>query len=321
MQATKAKDNQLYTQKSHEWMPDFLVIGAGKCGTTSLDNYLKQHPEIYISPVKEPNFFGYEMLSEADLAARPGEQWHYRQSVTNLEDYQTLFDGATSEQVSGETSNTYLYHQMAPERIRYHNPNMKLIAIFRQPAERLWSRYMHLARENRLPTRHFSDCLDQSSIWWKRNDLIREGFYYKNLSRYYQLFGADQIKVYLFDEFKANGPEVLKDIYAFLGVDTDFQVDKLVALNQSGIVKNKSLDGLIGNHGLLPKLSKRVFGKYYQELKESPQLQSLLVKLRKRNLEKPAMDPEIKQILTRDIYGEDIQNLQKLTGKNLSHWW
>lgn len=299
-------------------MPDFLIIGAGKSGTTSLDNYLRQHPQIFVPPIKEPNFFGYELQAPETLS--PGEREHYKTSVTDLESYKALFAEAGEDQVKGETSNTYLYHETAPERIEYYNPDMKLIAIFRQPARRLWSRYLHLARDGRLPSGNFEDCLDPDSIWWKRNDLIPEGFYYKNVSKYYQLFPPGQIKVYLYDEFQKSGEAVLRDIFAFLGVDTKFRPNQEVRYNQSGVVKNKMLQNIIGNHGIVQNTAKKILGKGYQSLKENVFLQKMVNNIRNKNLKRPAMDPKIHHFLTQEVYREDILSLQGLIGKDLSHW-
>ncbi len=301
-------------------MPNFLIIGAGKCGTTSLDNYLKQHPEIFIPEIKEPNFFGYELMTEADFRENPQELIHFRNSVTTIDDYQKLFEPAMKGQVKGETSNTYLYHKYAPEGIYNYNKDIKLIAIFRQPADRLWSRYLHLSRESRLPTQDFSECLNRNSIWWERNDLINEGFYFKNLSPYYELFNPSQIRVYLFEELKNNGEKVLEDIFGFLGVDTTFKVDMSVRYNKSGIIKNTLFDKIIGNHGLIPGLTRTIMGNSYQKLKQSSTLQKLITSIRSKNLAKPSIDPGIRKILTNDIYCDDIRKLSKLTGKNLQHW-
>ncbi len=308
------------TSQTKKDMPDFLIIGAGKCGTTSLDNYLRQHPEIYIPPVKEPNFFGYELLTEDDFKNNYQELIHFRNSVTTIDEYQKLFEPALDGQVKGETSNTYLYHKYAPDGIYSYNKDIKLIAIFRQPAERLWSRYLHLSRDSRLPSDDFAECLNRDSIWWKRNDLVQEGFYYRNLSSFYKLFKSSQIKVYLFEELKDSGETVLEDIFSFLGVDADFQIDMSVRYNQSGIVKNQVFDRLIGSNGIIPKVTRRMLGDQYQTLKESSTLQRLVTKVRKKNLSKPSIDPEIRKVLTNDIYGDDIRKLGKLTGKSLQHW-
>jgi hypothetical protein len=114
--------NSSSTTKKHELLPDFLIIGAGKSGTTSLDKYLKQHPEIFIPKVKEPNFYGYENTKIQDLMKQPEEWKHYQSSVTSFEDYLDLFRDAKPGQLKGETSNTYMYHAEAPLRIKFYNP-------------------------------------------------------------------------------------------------------------------------------------------------------------------------------------------------------
>lgn len=308
-------------REKHPLMPDFLIIGAGKSGTTSLDRYLKQHPEIFIPKLKEPNFFGYETITLADLDGDVAEINHYQNSVTILDDYLALFHGAASHQVKGETSNTYMYHTGAPERIRHYNPAMKLIAILRQPANRLYSRYLHLARENRLPTPSFAECMDRNTIWWKRNDLIKEGFYFKNLSPFYRLFPKEQIKVYLYEELNEQPRAVLEDIFRFLGVNTAFAPDLSVRHNQSGIIRNKFLDRIYGQRGLVNLTVKTLLpDRVIDKLKNNIPLQRTLNGLRSKNLVRPKMDPAIRRRLTSEVYGQDIRRLQKLIGKDLTHW-
>jgi hypothetical protein len=214
-----------------------------------------------------------------------------------------------------------MYHPGAPERIKHYNPDIKLIAILRQPAGRLYSRFLHLARENRTPTPDFSDCLDKNSIWWKRNDLIKEGFYYKNLLPFFTLFPKQNIKVYLYEELNDRPEEVLRDIYKFLGVDENFKGDFSIRYNQSGIVKNKFLDKIYGQHGIVSRITKAILPKSgVQKLKGITAIQRFLNTLRGKNLAKPKMDSKIRRWLTTEVYGSDIANLQHLIGKDLSHW-
>lgn len=295
------------------------MIGAGKSGTTSLDNYLSEHPQIFISPVKEPNFFAYLRHREEDFDI-PESREHYRESVTKMEDYLQLFDKAKEGQLKGETSNTYLYGQHSIETIREYLPDVKLIAIFRQPAERLYSRYLHLARENLLPTERFEDCLDRSTIWWKRPDLINEGFYYQHLSRFYDNFPKENIRVFLFEDLKK--PEQLfTDLFSFLGVDTEFRPATETVYNQSGFVRNKLRNKLIGPNGLMIKSAKAVLPPLVKWAKSTPYFEKKLNNMRAANLVKPKLDPEIKKRLTLEVYKDDIVKLEKLIGRDLSHWY
>lgn len=301
-------------------LPDFLIIGAGKSGTTSVDNYLKQHPDIFVSPVKEPNFFGYELNTAKDFEGSP-QLNHYNSSVTNFDDYVKLFEKAAEEQVKGETSNTYMYHINAANRIKHYMPDVKLIAILRQPAERLYSRYLHLARENKLPTENFEDCLDKSSIWWVRNDLIKEGFYGHYLNNYFKIFDQSQIKVFLFEELKDNPEKLHKEIFQFLGVEDKFEIDFSITYNQSGFIKNPMLDKLIGpNSFLFLGLKKLIPQKSIQKIKDNKFLFKKVNDLRSKNLTKPKLSKELKCKISNEIYKEDIILLQNLINKDLSHW-
>ncbi|WP_176223804.1 sulfotransferase family protein [Marivirga sericea] len=307
-------------KKKFTQIPDFLIIGAGKSGTTSLDNYLKQHPEIFISERKEPNFYGYELNQLSDFSVK-SEINHYTDSVTNLEDYLNLFSSAGQQQLKGETSNTYMYHNTAAERIQHYNPEMKLIAILRQPAERLYSRFLHLARENELPTDNFLDCLDKESIWWWRNDLVKEGFYGQYLKKYYELFDHSQIKVFLFEDLKNHPEKLFKEVFQFLNIDSGFEPNLSVEYNQSGFIKNKKVDAIFGGKGIINRTMKFILPKkIISSLKGNIQVQKKIQSLRSKNLHKPKLKTELKQQITNEIYLEDIKELQKLIDRDLSHW-
>jgi hypothetical protein len=308
------------SNKKLEALPDFLVIGAGKSGTTSIDKYLDQHPDIYIPRKKEPNFFGYENLQPEEPGLSGEDLRHYQNSVTNLKDYINIFSEAAPNQKKGETSNTYLYHPDAPSRIRYYVPDVKLIAILRQPADRLYSRFMHLARENRTPTKKFSDALVKTSIWWQRNDLINEGFYYRHLKRYFDSFPTSNIRVFLYEDFQQRPLEVMQEIYSFIGVDASFQPDVSLRYNESGLIRNKFLNKLYGQGGWLSRSIQNLLPSLYRKLKTNLALKKKMLALRGKNLEKKEMDPQVRKALTLEVYKEDILNLQSLLQRDLSNW-
>lgn len=319
--AEKHSLSNLPKSKKHELIPDFLIIGAGKCGTTSLYMYLRQHPEIFLPGVKEPNFYGYENKTPQDFGDAPGELHHFNESVTDFNSYIRLFKDAHPGQLKGEMSNTYMYHDQAPDRIKHYNPDMKLIAILRQPAERLYSRYLHLARESRLPTRHFSDCKNRNSIWWKRNDLISEGFYYKNLRPFYERFPRENIKVYLYETLNTDASVVLQDIFAFLNISTDFKPELDSRFNQSGVIKNQFLNRIYGQNGLIMSGFKALFPtSVVEKVKRNYYIQKTVNNLRGKNLERPKADPDILNWLTREVYADDIRQLGKMLNQDLRHW-
>src|SRR4051794_34967159 len=111
-------------------LPNFLIIGAAKAGTTSLYHYLRQHPDVYMSTIKEPNYFCFE------------EQLPEYAPVRTLAEYESLFDGASSQPAVGEASTQYLNSAAAPRRIANILPNVRLIVSLRNPADRAYSSYL-----------------------------------------------------------------------------------------------------------------------------------------------------------------------------------
>lgn len=300
-------------------LPSFLIIGAGKSGTTSLDNYLKQHPQLFLSPVKEPNFFAYEKI-DLNTLDKDALQ-HYHNSVTDLASYHQLFKDAKDGQLLGETSNTYLVIEDSVKSIKNHIPNARLIAILRQPTDRLYSRYLHLAREDRLPTENFEDVLDKSSLWWVRNDLVKEGWYYKNLSRYFDEFPRENIRVYLDEDLKKEPQKVLSDIFSFLGVEDYSDIDFSVTFNKSGFIKNKAYDNMVGHNSILKKGLKSIIPKsIYAKFKKVMWLQKGVNNLRDYNLVQPKLDKELRNRINNEVYRDDILKLQDLIGRDLGHW-
>ena len=300
-------------------MPDFLVIGAGKSGTTSLNNYLKQHPQVFMCLRKEPNFFALEIPHPDDYELQSSRDYYY-QSVSDIDEYQKLFQGAREDQLLGEVSNTYLNSELACDRIQHYLPGAKLIAILRHPAERLYSRYYHLVREDVLDNLTWDQLFDRNTEWWKRQDLVDEGFYYKHLKRYYDNFPAENIMPVLYEDFTEKTGEVVREIFKFLEVDTDADVDTETVYNKSGEVKNESVNKVVGqNSGPIRALRNLAPG-LHKKLKSSPLANRLLYYFRNKNLEKPSMPADLRKKLIEEIYREDIEKLQKLIGKDLSHW-
>lgn len=301
-------------------LPDFLIIGAGKSGTTSLDNYLKQHPDIFIPQKKEPNFFAYETLNREEIVGNRALCEHYDNSVTNLDDYLNLFVDAKPNQIIGETSNVYLYHPSAPQQIKKYIPEAKIIVLLRDPSERLYSRYLHLARDGRLLGSSVMDFFKRDSMWWKRPDLIPEGFYYKNLSKFMSFFRRDQLHVILFDDFISDMDNTFYKLFSFLGVDASFTPNTKIRYNQSGFVKNKFVNQFISGDGVVLKAINKLFPGFYAHAKENRSILSFLNKLKLKNLTRPSLDPKLKRRITKEIYGEDINKLAAYLGLNLSKW-
>jgi hypothetical protein len=293
-------------------MPNFLIIGAAKAGTTSLYVYLQNHPQIFMSSQKEPNFFAFEgetldFCGPYFLAKRP--KW-----VTDLQTYHRLFSEVMNEPAIGEASILYLYHPKAPERIQHYMPDGKLIAILRNPVDRAYSSYCYMCENALEPLADFSEALqvEEARITGKWEHIWhykQMGFYHKQLKRYFDRFDRSQMKIYLYEDFAQDNLRVIREIYEFLGVDPAFRPDTSIRYNESGIPKNKKLQALY-NHSPARLFLRNHLPKW---------LVPVLLRLKKQTLTKPQLSSEVRQGLVEE-YREDILCLQDLLQRDLSMW-
>lgn len=303
-------------------LPTFAIIGAGKSGTTAIHEYCDQHPEVFMTRIKETNFFELEGEKVIYTPEEDPLQFHYYpQSINNIKDYKALYlEAEGTEKALGETSPMYLYGKKAPQNIKRYVPDIKLIAILRQPTDRLYSRYLHLSRDGDQPNGNFEDALDKDSIWWQRNDLVSEGFYYSHLKRYFETFDRNQLKVFLYDDLRKDPEKVMTELFSFIGVDPTFRPSLETEYNVSGKPKNPIINSLIGSNSIIINAAKKIAPGLVSKLKNSPAAQKQLTELRKKNLDRTPPTPEIRQRFLDEVYGDEIQNLAKLLNRDLSHW-
>lgn len=294
-------------------LPNFIVLGASKSGTTSLYFYLRQHPDIFMSPIKETNFFALEGVNLP--LQGPGDAEWYQQSITNLDNYRSIFSDVQNEKAVGEVSPTYLHSRYAPKNIRSLVPDVKLIAILRNPVERAYSHYRHHKREGRETADSFEEALNreesrlQKGWFWPRYKYA--GFYYKQLRRYYNLFSEDQIRIYLFEEYKHDTEYVVKDIFEFIGVDPSFSPNVNTKHNVSGRPRFNVLDTLLAKENILRSLVKPLLPVWIKQI---------LVNLKNANLAQPDPMAEETKLSLIELYSKDIQRLERLIDRDLSHW-
>lgn len=287
--------------------PNFLIIGAAKSGTTSLYQYLSQHPEIYMSPFKEPNFFSAMCV--------PKELAHLLRVITDLEEYQKLFDGVTKEKAFGEATTYYLAYPQVAEKIYQHIPNVKLIVILRNPAERAYSAFTYALQLRTESCQSFEEALTKDQERKKQNNtykMYREmGCYFALLQNYYKLFSKEQIKVCLYDDLRQNPRELLKDIFQFLEVDDSFTVNFEQVFNPTRKVRSRILFNFLTRPNPIHDFLIKVI----------PLKVRKMLRVYERNLgEKfPPMPENIKVELLKE-YREDILSLQDLIGRDLSMW-
>ena len=198
-------------------MPNFLIIGAMKSGTTALYYYLEQHPDIYMSPVKEPNFFSSQ------------EQENAADAVTHIGTYQHLFRGGSGKKAIGEASHSYLYEPGAAAEIRRYIPEARLIAILRNPIDRAYSHFLHMVQTGTEPLDDFEQALREEEVGIHKErtfqDYIGRGLYYDQLERYFGTFPREQVRVYLYEDLSDAPISTVQDAFRFLKVDDSFVPD------------------------------------------------------------------------------------------------
>jgi hypothetical protein len=291
-------------------LPNFLVLGAPRCGTTSLYHYLKQHPQVYMSPVKEPHFFS---SFNAEPSAANG---HRATQSATLEEYATLFDGVTNEIAIGEASTHYLASKRAPANIQQYIPHVKLVAILRDPAERAYSAFLKNAREGHEPARTIEQAIREEKNGMRYGarfgNYLNTGLYFAKLQPYLQRFKREQLLILLFDDLKVKPRLLMRDLYQFLGVDDSFTPDLSPRYNLSGTPRHS------GWHKWLENPS-RFIAACAALVPPAPR-HRLKYLLLKQNLDKPApLTAEARQELI-EYYRQDILALQDLIQRDLSHW-
>lgn len=296
-------------------LPNFLIIGAAKSGTTALHSYLAQHPQVFMPSTKETNFFAFEGQSlnfNGKLASG------YRQGiVTTLTDYSAQFDAVTTETAIGEACPSYLYSTAAPERIQHYVPHAKLIAILRNPVDRAYSNFLHHIRDRLETCQQFPEALAIESDrindnWWWGFHYTQVGLYSAQIERYLSCFDRSQIKIYLYEDLQEKPDAVMKELFAFLDVDSDFELEMSARPNATGISQNQALDYLIKESNPLKSV--------YQAILPASLRRGLTERIQALNPKvKPNLSRELRVSLV-DTFRNDIVALERLLDRDLSAW-
>ncbi len=293
-------------------LPNFIGIGAPKCGTTWLFKLLSQHPEIFIPSAKELQFF-----ADYNLNASIEEYESYFEEV-NLNKYKAI----------GEISTNYLDSVYAPARAKEKIPGVKIFVCFRNPVDQVYSMYWHSLRQNfhvwqnkRIPSSF------EEAIQTYERSLLKPALYYTNIQHWLDYFDASQLKIIFFDDIIDNPRSVAAELFKFLDVNNDFF---------PGDVQNNSStrEGVSPKSKVYSEIYKSVYGfankRIYVPMKKMLGMKNATAikdNLRVRLIfEKiffkkgyPPMKPETREYL-KEYYRDEVTKLQSLTGRNLTHW-
>lgn len=284
-------------------LPNFIIIGVAKAGTTSLYRYLDQHPQVYMCPMKGTNYFGYEDARDWRWTdeGKPPRLQHFH--VRSFEAFEAWFSGATDEIAIGEVSPQYFRCPTAAQRIHECLPDAKLLASLRNPADRAFSGFLMRKRRGEVVSGLYEELTPEASH-------VKEGFYFKRMKRYFDLFPREHIRVHIFEEFKKDPAKVVNEMFDFLGVDTEFVPDTSVRYNPAGVPKNRSLNRLFF-HPRVVRTAKSVFPESFHAIAKE---------VRKQNMKPPPSFPPDLRANLLDLYREDILKLETLLDLDLSIW-
>jgi hypothetical protein len=291
-------------------LPNFIGIGAPKAGTTWLARCLAEHPQVYMAPVKETSFFRYD-----DPAGR-------------LPEYEAHFFGAEGCMALGEFTTSYLESERPPAAIRTLLPNVRLLVSLRNPIEQVYSHYWHLARQNFHTGTQTDTCTFEEAIDRYGEKMFTAAEYHRHLQRWFGFFDRSQVLVLLYDDLLTEPGRVLRELYAFLGVDPDFiapSTHETGAAVRRGVSPRSSRLGRL--HSLVyDRLNRGVYRplKGLLGMRRAARLKDLL-RVR-QGLEAvffrqgyPSMRRETRALLA-ERFKNEIRGIEEITGRDLSHW-
>ena len=272
-------------------LPDFLIIGAAKAGTTSLYEHFRAHPEIFMPRLKEARFFSYD-----------GRGNKVKFPVQTLEEYTALFEGVSGEKAVGEATPHYLTWPEAAGRIRDLLPEARLIASLRNPVDRSFSIYQMNQRN------HAANVDVPYARAMKTEPYLQDGSA-AHLERFLALYPREQLRIILLEDLEARPKATLAGLFGFLGVDTAFVPDVSKVANPGGTPRIKLVHDVLANKKLISATRSLMPEALVAPLKA----------LRSRNLRKEGLAPADRAAATA-FFRDDILRTQDLIGRDLSHW-
>ena len=309
--------------------PNFFIVGAAKAGTTSLHYYLSKHPDVYVSPIKEPNYFCKDICVDGFnpymkrkfsnggvLFDKSNNVISKHQAyISDEKTYLKLFANTNNQKMLGEASVSYLYSEVAAAEIYKFSPTAKIIIVLREPVDRAFSQYLANRRVGSVFGNNFLDIVvsDYNKTikgWGNTHLYIELGQYYKQIRRFYDVFEKENILLLKYDDLSLDTIASVNRICSFLNVEEDVihinnirrnsakvPINRLVAqLNKQSILKNTFRNIIPGS--IINYLKKRSFS----------------------DKKLPTLKPFEKEALS-IYFSKDIKDLQYLTKLSFDDWY
>lgn len=298
--------------------PDFFIVGAPKCGTTALSDYLAAHPDIFMAR-KEMHFFGRDLHF--------GGQFYRRAEA----EYLAEFAGWDGERRVGEASVWYLFSETAAAEIKAFNPDSRIIIMLREPAEMMYSLFRYFQYDGNEPLADFEAALQAEPQRRAGKKLGRQTYlaqalayretarYHRQVQRYFETFGRARVEVVLYEDLAANPAAVYHDTLEFLEVDTAHRLPRFERVNPAKTIKSRALRAVLRDPAVRtavlsvrPLLPNAVF-KGFQRVEE------VLHGINASTERPQPLDPKLKARLRGEFAGE-VAKLSRLIGRDLACW-
>ena len=296
-------------------LPNFLVVGAAKSGTSSLHEYLIQHEDIFMptinkegKSVKEPQFL---------IKSKVEERLHF--GIWNWDEYKFLFENVKQEKAIGESTVFYLYYyKEAIKNIKLLLGNdVKIIILLRNPVDRAFSAFQHVSKSVK-ESLSFEDALNQEEGRLEKDLTLTPMVMYKDMGLYYNMVKAykekfENVHIILYEDFRDKTDEVLKDVFEFLEVNVKTKINSSIRHNVGGKRwKNQRMKNLFQKDNVF----KNIYMKFVPDIIKD----KVKVKLVKISTNKvTSMNKKTKEHLE-SFFKDDINKLSELIGMDLKHW-
>lgn len=290
--------------------PNFFLVGAPKCGTTSVYNALIQHPEIYLPKQKELHYFSPDL---------------YPSGYITSEQYHGLFNKVMDEKIIGEASVWYLYSDQAPRLIKEYNPDSKILIMLRNPVEMISSLHSQFVFDNIETYEILEDALLVETDRRKGNKIpstiyskkmlyyVELGRYFKYVNNYFNVFNCENIHVITLEDLRDKPEEIYRDLFKFLRV-SDHQNIKLKKFNTRKTPRFKLISKIINPDRNVKSVIRKLIPFTFRR-----KLIEILINFNSNIITPDKLDYKLR-IKLEGLFLEDINKLSKLINKDLNGW-
>jgi len=294
-----------------EITPDFIIVGAQKCGTTSLHHWLSDHPECYMTQIKEPHYFA-NFIPRGDVAT----------SSTIIQDplkYSARYYNAKPDQVKGEASPSYFLDAHAAERVAHANKNCRIIICVRDPVERAYSQYrmrVIAGVETRSFEETIQECLERPrNRDWTEQNYIELSSYGMQIQNYIEVFPSSQILVCTLDEMKTDPVAIMAKISNFLKIDSSYwKTYSFIPHHQGHVPRSRLARRLLGSSVA------RAFGRLFVPKRLRPVVAHNLLGKRARGRVSNIYG-DMSTSLIWECVESEILHFERLIGQRLPELW